>query len=496
MVHAAIEDQLFSDKLSGKTPHQTMKAKISVDIRRKGIRSLFFRTAPGRFFLRSLLDDPSKVYEAEPLQASPATEKVLVFPSKWLDRVGRFQGIRRAWRSFLVTLIKESGCTHMSRMQAEQTEAYKQVLTYTMVTRGNEILAFKRGTFNRVEDYLRGSNCIGFGGHVSEFDKTLYNLRTDLGIADNAKRELFEEVVLPQGDREKVAQGDGLKIVGLLNDDSSPTGRRHFAVLFRYQASATSAWDFPLKGEKSITQLRWLSLEVLSEELRTFEYWSQLCLTEFFPNSIKGQPTYRIRRRAPLRPPHLLCVVGSLGSGKSVATEVLKDEFGYREVNSGKVVAEILGIPPVPETPRDAFQKRAWKFIRRPEGPARLARTIWDRVEAERTNKVLIDGIRQKRTFEELRKLASGRGVGLLYVHTPPNVAYQFYRDRIRGQLTIQQFLRLSDSPVEAEVRNMIGMADAILYNWTGELRYKKMVRRLIRDARRDESKRERRRIR
>jgi len=30
LVNAAIENQLFSDKLSGKTPHQTMKAKLSV----------------------------------------------------------------------------------------------------------------------------------------------------------------------------------------------------------------------------------------------------------------------------------------------------------------------------------------------------------------------------------------------------------------------------------------------------------------------------------
>jgi len=172
LVHAAIENQLFSDKLSGKTPHQTMKAKLSVDIRRKGNLSLFVRTRPGRFFLRSLLEHPSTAYEAKPLRAVPATENVLVFPSKWLDKHGRFQGINRSWKPILAKLTADSVLTHIGRIEAEQREDFKQVLTYVFVTRQSQILGFKRGTFNRVEDYLRGSYCIGFGGHVSELDRT------------------------------------------------------------------------------------------------------------------------------------------------------------------------------------------------------------------------------------------------------------------------------------------------------------------------------------
>jgi predicted NUDIX family phosphoesterase len=482
LVHAAIEEQLFSDKLSGQTPHQTMKAKLSVDIRRKGVQSIFVRTRPGRFFLRSLLEDPSKAYTAKPLRAGPVSETVLAFPSKWLDENGRFQGITQSWKRMLSKLLKSSVCTYIGRMEAEQSEAYKQILTYVMVTRNSQILAFKRGTFNRVEDYLRGSACIGFGGHVSELDRTLYNLGTDKGIMDNAKRELFEELDLPTADRACIGANTRLEIAGLLNDDSSPTGRKHFAVIFRYRATEDTRWDSPERGEKSVTQLRWLSLRGIGEELRNFEYWSQLCLTEFYPSAVRGQPSYRIRRRSPLRPPHLLCVVGTLGSGKSVATDVLKKDFKYREINSGRIVAEILGIPPVPESPRDVFQRKAWDFIRQPTGPARLAQGIWKHVLAGSSDRVLIDGIRHRATLDELRKLAGRTSVGLLYVHTPPNVAYRFYRRRSGKSLSIHEFLSLSDSPVEAEVRGMIGVADAVLYNWTGRPMYRDAIRKLIRD--------------
>jgi predicted NUDIX family phosphoesterase/dephospho-CoA kinase len=483
LVDAGIADQLFSDKLSGKTPHQTMKAKLSVDIRRKGDASAFVRTRPGRFFLRALMGDSSKAYEARPLNALPITENVLVFPSKWLDSCGRFQGLTRSWKLLLSKLISASVLTHIGRIDAEQNEKYKQVLTYILVTRGAHLLAFRRGTFNRVEDYLRGSSCIGFGGHVSELDRTLYNVGTDVGIMDNAKRELFEELVLPVPDRNRLAEGKGLKIIGLLNDDSSPTGRKHFAVILRYEATDDPRWNSPVRGEKSITQLRWLDHKRLGEELRGFEYWSQLCFAEYFPSSVKAQPSYRIRRRASLHPPHLLCVVGTLGSGKSVATDVLKNDFGYTEVNSGRVVAEILGIPPVPKTSRATFQKKAWDFIRQPSGPTILAQAIWKQVQAGSHGKVLIDGVRQRATLTELRKLAGKKRIALLYIHTPPNIAFKFYEGRSGKKIGIHEFLRLSESPVEAEVKGMIGVADAILYNWTGELRYKETVRRLMKDV-------------
>ena len=51
----AIRDSLFSDKLAGKTPHQTMKSKLSVHIRRYGTASVFVRTEPGKFQLRQTL---------------------------------------------------------------------------------------------------------------------------------------------------------------------------------------------------------------------------------------------------------------------------------------------------------------------------------------------------------------------------------------------------------------------------------------------------------
>jgi predicted NUDIX family phosphoesterase len=401
IVDRAKDDALFSDKLSGKTPDQTMKAKLTVDVISRGPASRFVRTGPNTFYLREFLTESVTPYTAVRQMPSGSNEQVITIPGNVMDQIDRFQGINRSWRSYFTFLIKADYCQPMDRMAAEQDETRKQLLTYILVTRGNQLLCFRRGTFNRVEDYLRGSLCVGFGGHVSESDRNLYNYR-DLRsiIFDNASRELSEELGLPEPDRERLKAAEGLRVLGLLNDDSSSTGRKHLAVVLQYEVSRSSEWDTPQKGEKSINQLTWLDLGDFPGTLREFEYWSQLCLTEFFKQAVRNEPSFLIRRKAPFRTSHILCIIGGIGSGKSAATKILTKEFAYHEINSGRVVAKLLRIPPVPKTSREQFQKRSRRFIFSKHGPERLASALLQEVQKSET-KSLIDGIRQKDTIED-----------------------------------------------------------------------------------------------
>ncbi len=480
LVAYARDHGLFTENIAGRTPHQTMKAKLSVDIRRKGEQSYFVRTAPGKFFLRDLVGSKESVYYAKPLNPSAEKKKVLAFPSAALEQVGRFQGIKRPGQKLLTALLNHNICTYMDRLDAESDNSHKQIITYILVKRGDKLLAYRRGTFNRVEEYLRGSLCIGFGGHVSEQDLDLFS-QEDLGVTQNAMRELGEELVLPEEDILRLSAGEGLQLIGALNDDSSQVGRRHFAFVFEYSVSSSKSWDKPQRGEKSITQLHWLEPGIGDFSLWDFEYWSQLCLRKFFSKSLKTHPAFSIRRKSRLRPPHLLLVLGQVGSGKSEATAILKENFGYKEINSGRVLAQLLEIPPVPETPRQEFQFAAWQFIKSPLGPQRLAQAIWCELERLQSDRILIDGIRQRSTIEELRSLSTGRKLGMLYVHTPPDIAYDFFRQRGNSSdVGIHDFLKIREAPVESEVGNLIGASDAVLYNWSGRPQYRQVVMSLM----------------
>jgi predicted NUDIX family phosphoesterase len=497
LVDRGIHEGLFSDKRAGKTPHQTMKSKLSVHIRRNGSASIFVRTAPGRYYLRELQSaqiqkklplfeiseaTPAEIYNAEPIHVAPSRERVLVFPSGELDKLGRFQGIQRPVKKMSGKLLRPAVCHHIPRLNAEDDESHKQVLTYIIVTKGKRILAFRRGVFNRVEDYLRGSMCIGFGGHVSERDLTLFNVNRDMGVMDSAIRELSEELSLPERDQERLRALRGIEVLGVLNDDSSAVGRRHFAFILRYEVSDDPAWDRPARGEKSITQLRWLDLNSSALSTWQFEYWSQLCLREFFSKSVSTQPSFLIRRRKPLQPPHILVMLGEHGSGKTEATHLLAKEYGYREINSGRVLAGLLGLPPVTPKSRALFQRRALTFIRHPDGPARLAQAIWKEFESNPGDRILVDGIRQRSTLDQLRQIISKRRMGLLFVYTPPDVAFNFFKRSAVGQFSIFDFLKTRDAEVEADVRKMIEISDAVIYNWTGRLEFRRVIRRFLKE--------------
>lgn len=433
--------------------------------------------------MRALVDPAAEIYDAPPLYPPKESESVLVFPTNWLDDQGvRFQGVKKsATERFLKRLFDSGGLEYIPRAIAEQLDDHKQIVTYIMVTRGREVLSYRRGNYNRVEDFLKGARCIGFGGHVSAIDETLFGQAT-YGIFEAAARELKEELHLPVADRRRLDRLEGLEIVGLLNDDASANGRRHFAILMRYDVSGDSDWTRPTRNEKAITQLQWLDPQASPQQLFEFEYWSQLCLLEFYKSAAITRPTFTIRRKPPLRPPHVLVVLGELGSGKSATTRVLRDVYSYSEINSGQIVADILKIPALKtEEGRLEFQDKAWAFIERENGAYRLAEALLRRADQLPGGRVLIEGIRQRRTLQALFALAGHRRVGTMFIHTPFNVAFEFYKNRA-GHASIYDFIEARNKPVEQEVGTLVEMADAVLYNWSGEREYARMIVRLMTD--------------
>jgi predicted NUDIX family phosphoesterase/dephospho-CoA kinase len=479
IVTYAYEHGLFSDKISGKTPHQTMKSKLSTNIRRDPEGSIFVRTEAGKFYLRRLLGPNQQIYKAPPYKKPQSKEKVLVIPISKFDPEERFQGIKERWRAFTNKHISETECEYIDRFSAEQTEEYKQVLTYILVTRKNSVLSYKRGSYNRVESFLRGSHCIGFGGHVSNEDNNLFS-RENMGIYECAVRELSEELSLPNKDIVRLQHREGLSIIGILNDDSSAVGRRHIAYILNYEVSDDPSWDKPTRGEKSITQLQWLNENSNPVPIWHFEYWSQLCLRTFHKSLVQTSHAYRAIRKTPMTPPHVLCVLGEVGSGKSEATKILKEEYGYSEVNTGKLIAEIIKLPPVPETPREIFQKSAWEFISKKKSPQIFAQKIIDEINKHPSPRILVDGIRQRDTLAYLKKMLSPKNVGCLYIQTPPDLAYEFYISRERSDFTIMDFLNVRHAQVESEVGGMISESDTVIYNWVGLTNYRTTVRKLI----------------
>lgn len=482
IVNFGIEDGLFADREISKTPQKSMQARLSIDILEKGPESKFVRTGRGLFFLRELLHGLQHAegaeYTAIRRHPTPPSENVLTISRAGYKDVLDFQGIDVLHVDRLRNLLSSEHLKYTPRTAAELDNDCKQFVTYTIIQSQTRILCFRRGQYNRAANFLRGALCIGFGGHVTENDLSIFSYQ-DQGIRATAAREIAEEIRLKIGRPE--IDPNAIEVMGILNDDSSDVGLRHLGVVLRYWAPSSAEWDNPLRGEASVNQLRWIDLSKPNLNLLDFEYWSQLCLRKFYAPTVTAKPVYRVLRRKPFQREHILCVVGSIGSGKSIATQCLRDEAGYTEVNSGRVLARLMGIAPVPETPRGRFQEEAQAFISGNLGPTALAYAILEEARRAGTEKVIVDGVRHPETLNALRENAKCP-VATLYIHTPPDVAYELYtgREAPKEPLSPAEFAAIQNAPVESNVRYLIDEADGIVYNWFGIDSYRFVLRELI----------------
>ena len=99
-----------------------------------------------------------------------------------------------------------------------------------------------------------------------------------------------------------------------------------------------------------------------------------------------------------------------------------------------------------------------------------MAASIYARVNEVGTNRCIVDGIRNLSTYENLSARFGG-DVGLIFVQTPPDVAYEMYRAReVQGALAFsyREFLEVYDAPVESEIPSLGRRAQVYIYNSFG----------------------------
>jgi predicted NUDIX family phosphoesterase len=153
-------------------------------------------------------------------------ELVLVVPtSDVIEKLGggaAWLGIRPAGAEDLAALIRASG-RFLPRADMERDPSWKQVIPYPVLRDGGDWFLMRRtkaGTDPRLHDRYS----IGVGGHVNPEDG---GFDGDLALA--LEREWHEELVV-----DFVPQ---FRFVGLLNDDTTPVGQVHLALVYEGDAA-------------------------------------------------------------------------------------------------------------------------------------------------------------------------------------------------------------------------------------------------------------------
>ena len=114
--------------------------------------------------------------------------------------------------------IREKGF-FLERRQAEQDSSFKQVIPYTLVLQGEQVLLLRR-LAKGGEARLHGKLSIGVGGHINPIDGGPEG--ADL-LEAGCRRELEEEI--------EIRSPYTLQPVGIINDDASDVGSVHFGLV-------------------------------------------------------------------------------------------------------------------------------------------------------------------------------------------------------------------------------------------------------------------------
>jgi len=435
---------------NGKTPAFSMKARISTEIRKNGFDSKFMRYGPNRFALREF---GLKEHISQPFKKSIPKEIITCIEQSKLASIKTNFGFITDINELSNILSNEKNFTFLERKNAEVNKNYKQLISYVLLTNSDgNVLTYKRGSYSNAHSMIKGSTCLGFGGHVQDMDsRKLFTVGFG-GVYDTAEREVSEELkgVIPEN----------LEIIGYINDDSSPEGVKHLGVVLR----GTIPDSFNIKQvakELSVNGVTFMSVEQLWEHFYEFEFWSHLIIRKLYHDSLTINPVVIKPTKFNISS-NVLVFVGEIASGKTIICEILSEKLGFNHVSTRKCVAKLIQMEDFGIKDRTEFQKKAEVFINKTDSPLLLAKEIQNHIKL--SDKIsVIDGIRHSETLKELKKLFPELIV--IYIDSTRDDSFRNYTTRSKKEASIDQFREVRHHPVEEEIQQIKYEADAYIFN-------------------------------
>lgn len=192
-------------------------------------------------------------------------EEVLVVERALLEAQGAFQGFRGGDVEGLVeVLLRAENHFFMDREKAEDDPSYKQLIPYCILRCGDRVMYYTRGKAGG-ERRLHAKLSIGVGGHINPVDMGEGRQGAAAYYAA-VQRELDEEL--------EIGCDYEMRIVGLLNDDSSEVGQVHLGVVHVLELESEDV----ATREDALADLMWARVSDLKGGLYDrLETWSQLC---------------------------------------------------------------------------------------------------------------------------------------------------------------------------------------------------------------------------
>jgi hypothetical protein len=276
---AAHRAGLFPPNLYGKTQHKTLGARISEDIVKHRDRSRFFRTAPGRYFLREFLNDPTLPTEYRRLH--PARRRIRELARG--PALAITEDVLRHVLSDDKKLIAAAKVLNLLKkhrhayLDPKKTDGAVFIRSFVCVCRGSKILSYRLGRYRDDRDPFLHKRSIGFSTLVHIDEHTLFNVG-DMGIVEAGVRAVKIDLDIPPVPP-KVAKSSDEAVLRKFVWVSRADGHGDLLAIISYTCPQ---WFEPVKRRLALNDLVWVDANGVNN-IDDYDPWSR-CVLEAHHN--------------------------------------------------------------------------------------------------------------------------------------------------------------------------------------------------------------------
>jgi hypothetical protein len=262
--------------LHGRTQHKTLQARISEDIVERREHSLFFRTAPGRFFLREFLPDATIAEELRrPFPARRRFRELVRGPAlaieyEALQSIGLQNNPIRPENIF--ELLKTERYCYEDPRKKQKNIVF--IRSFVCVCRGDDVLSYRVGRYRDDRDSFMSRRSIGFYTFVHFDEHTLFNFG-EFGILDAGVRAAKIDLDIPDVPTKEPAEA-------ALRYFFWPTEMGRTTDLLAVIKFDCPDWFEPLKRRLALNDLAWLDTSKPVNDIDDFDPWSKIVLLAYY----------------------------------------------------------------------------------------------------------------------------------------------------------------------------------------------------------------------
>jgi hypothetical protein len=261
---------LVPTHLYGKTQHKTLQARISEDIVLRRERSVFFRTEPGRFFLREFLADESIPEEYRvPIPTRRRIRELTPSPALAIS-----QSQLEAAAEPNVTIDPAAICRLLQSDHCKYEDAHLRHLnsvfihSFVCVRRSTDVLTYRLGRYRDNRDSFLSKRSIGFSTLVHVDDNTLFS-NQDRGIVDAGVHAALVDLDIPEVKPLRAA-------LSFFVWAQRPAETNDLLAVTMLECPG---WFEPVKRRLALNDLRWMNWPTPVNNLDDFDPWSRTILS-------------------------------------------------------------------------------------------------------------------------------------------------------------------------------------------------------------------------